>query len=256
MLYFSHMSEYDHSGASYYTQTISTSETELPGFETWKSSLSFTLAPDSPRGLTQLYNDIKRNEVALITLESGETARYGKVAAVDVFYRAADGKVYKVEEQRYKLNPGRTLDEFLAGDETAAIASSARPALSSLSERINLDGESPEDATIRALKEEIFHEALAGREEEFPDMDKTLKEHVQLGQPKRAIRAKDAIGNSYQGLTSILDEYPSVITFTPDTHVPITTVNDVPQALYEYEHEKGYVNLFVWKEHNPTPEVD
>jgi hypothetical protein len=219
-------------------------EIDIPTFSEWISIAKIQLAPDSPRTLEQLYDDIfYKQEVSIIT-EDGEVKRYGRVATIDVYYKVGEVK-YKLHEKRFKLKPGRTLSEFLAGNIDAATSSAARPTKNSISERMKLNGEDPKDATIRALHEELFSSVESSYDLEI--LTATILEHLHIGEPVKVKRSGDAKGNSYQGIPSILDEYPSEITFTPEMQVPIQIVNGIPQRLYEYDNLKGYINLFEWK---------
>ncbi|HEX7042257.1 MAG TPA: hypothetical protein VF189_03315, partial [Patescibacteria group bacterium] len=60
-----------------------------------------------PRSLEQLYEDIYHTGELSIIVENGERKRYGRVAVIDIFYRGKNGKVYTIQEDRFKLLPGR-----------------------------------------------------------------------------------------------------------------------------------------------------
>jgi hypothetical protein len=165
---------------------------------------------------------------------------------IDVFYEAQNGKKYKLHEKRYKLQEGKTLDDFLVGDATAAIPSPARPSRYSLSERMKLVGETALEASVRAIKDEPFG---AIDLEGFPNWRETTLENMVLSEPAVRNRLPQDPGNSYKGLASRLEEVCANVTFKHGMQVPIAVDNlGRPQRLYEYVADKGYVNLFEWEE--------
>jgi len=223
-----------------------------PTFDEWIRDTGISLPDESPYNIESFYRAVvEENELRLIR-ENGELKRYGKVATVDVFYQTEDGKRYKLREVRYRLNQGRNhkevLAELLKGDVRGVTPSPKRRAPNSISERIKLNGEVPEDATIRALHEELFNGVLEDLDASaYSDLDNVLRENLKFGTPKRTEKAANESNNSYQGVASIYDNYPSTITFTPDMHVPIQIVNGIPQTLFEFAEGK-YLNLYIWEE--------
>ena len=225
---------------------ISLRQSAIPSFSEWCSNLTFQLDPSSPRSLQQLYEDIfVLGEVQLIE-ESGVIKRYGKGVYIDVFYDS-DRALYKLREERFKLLPGRSFEDFLVQPTLVATRSHQRPQPHSLGERVQLELEQPQIAAIRALKEELF--GLVGRDE-FSILEHTLTsalEQISVN-PTRIERAADFFGNSYRGIPSILDMYIFKITFRAEMLVPIRITDSKPQPLYEYIADKGYVNVFTWDE--------
>jgi hypothetical protein len=128
----------------------------------WAASLGIKLNADSPRNLTQLYHAVGRGEMHIAKDENGKPYRESRAAMVDVFYQSTSGKKYHLYEERYKLKEGRTIDEFLAGDQTAAVPSRFRTNIQSISETLYYahngtpTPEEPHEGAIRALWEELF----------------------------------------------------------------------------------------------------
>lgn len=237
---------------------VSPSQDELvgkapaPSFEDWKKQFPISLRPDSPRSIRQLYEDIyKVGEVALI-VENGQLKRFGRVAVMDVFYK--DGRqTLKLGESRYKLKPGRTVQEFLEGDKTAVTNSPARPAENSVSERMAIAREEPKDAMVRALVEELFDSRLNGEDDpRRKQIEQTLRRNIRLargGKAERKERGAFAFGSSYQGIPSVHEQFDATLTITPGIARELSMDFDKqgrPQPFYEYIPAKGYLNVYEW----------
>ena len=209
------------------------------------------LTDEKKKGLYEAIYD--GNELRLI-YENGELIRYGKVAVMDVIYedKAPDGKRYRAVEDRNIVKKGVNPEEALRrilekNDRSGVVPSPARPS-HGLSERIKLNGENIRLATVRGLKEELFDGILATMEPgAYPDLDQVLLDNLVFESAKRVVRDANAFGNSFPGITSVYDSYPSTIVFTSDMHVPIPTIDGVPQTLFALEEGK-YINLIHWEE--------
>lgn len=222
------------------------SSDKTPGFAQWCDSLKFSLDPGSPRDISQLYRDIfELNEVCLLEI-NGVTCRYGQGAYVDVYFEHQN-KRFKLREERYTLNPGRTIEEFLSGDTSVVSSSHNRPQPHSIGERIKLIAEEPREAAMRALVEELFSSQASNPDVQAKIMDVLSANLLPLTtEPERLVREPDFFGNSYQGLPSILDLHLFEITFNDSMQLPIEIKSGEPQLLYEYIPEEGYLNIFRW----------
>lgn len=220
-----------------------------PTFEEWLAgeAAEIVLDVNSPRNLRQLYEDIYLlGEASIARGPSGEVVRHGKAVMIDVIYQDQNGKKYKLHEKRHKLQDGKTLEDFLMGDRDAGIPSPARPSRYSLSERMKLDGETAQEASIRAIEEELFASADLNA---YPNWKQIVLDNLELSEPTVRYRLPKDLGNSYRGLASSLEEVHGQITFRADMEIPIARdESGKPQRLYEFVAEKGYVNLFEWNE--------
>jgi hypothetical protein len=229
-------------------EPLTLQQSQVPTFDAWKSSLRIELHPDSPRSLQQLYRDIFVSQEVSLVEDAGRVTRFGKVACIDVYFSAEDVR-YKLQEERNKLRPGKSFQDVLSGDPDALEPSAPRPAWNSLSERMKLDGETPVDAAVRALHEELFTSGNVVVSDTVPQLGATLRSHLKpaVEFTKRVERAADAPGNSYRGIPSVLVQYNFEITFVAGMQVPIKVIDGVPQPLYEHVTGKPYVNIFRWQ---------
>jgi len=231
------------------TLFISKPQSVAPTFREWRQSVRIEVAPDSPRTIEQLYEDIFILEELALVNEQGIVSRFGKVACINVFYEI-DGVRFRLKEERNRLNPGRTFEEFVGGAEDAVSPSPWRPAQFSLSERMKITGEDPVDAALRALHEELFDTALqSAAPGAFADIDETLRNclHPLREGPARSCKEPYETGNSYQGIPFICEEHQFEITFGAGRNVPIEVKDGRPQPLYEYIPEEGFVNVYRWE---------
>lgn len=227
-----------------------------PSFEEWKATTGIQLAPDSAYSLYSLYDAVTIKKELKLSQENGEWIRYGQIAVIDIFYDAPNGKLYKLREKRNTLKPDwdhrEALKLLLAGDTSGVIPSRDRITPTSISERLKLDGESIEDATVRALHEEVLDDTKEEIIEElghdpFTDLDDILKSALIFGTSTTETKEANSDYNSYKGVAAIYDTFPSRIVFTNDINVPIRLINNIPQTMHAFEEGK-YLNLYVWDE--------
>ncbi|NTU46967.1 hypothetical protein HGA88_05060 [Candidatus Roizmanbacteria bacterium] len=226
-------------------QTLVQLEQQPPSYEEWSRLYPLQLAPDSPRNLKQLYEDIyKLQELRLIAVY-GVLKLWGKAVILDVYYEGE--RKYKLHETRLTLLSGKTIEDYLNGDKTAVTPSAPRPTTHSLSERMRLEGEEPRQAMIRGIREELFTYGTKGC---LPDsyLETVLENQLTHIQHHHLERGPNAAGKSYAGIPSVHDWYCASITFTPEMRLPIDEIDGVPQPLYEYIPERGYLNVFKWEE--------
>jgi hypothetical protein len=86
------------------------------------------------------------------------------------------------------------------------------------------------------------------QDEVDPTVRSIIEEHLQFVEMVNSDRGPDDPDNSFQGIRSLSQYYLHKITFTPEMGLPITEMDGVPLTLFEFEAEKGYINLYPWAE--------
>jgi len=234
---------------------------QTPSFEEWSASLPFPMfGPYTKRSLHEAIYD--RHEL-ILTYQENEWIRYGKIAASNVFYHTPDERLYRLEEVRYTLVPGKdyheVLQELLASGTSDGVTDSPpRKSPYSITERMIMPHETREQGTLRAFHEEVFDDTIRDSiaelgYDQYEDLDEVLQEHIEYIGEDVEIKTPFQQGNSYQGLGARYDHYVSQIIFDQDIHTPIQLVNNVPQTLYSFEEGK-YLNMYVWKDVTDIPE--
>lgn len=95
---------------------------------------------DKAKTLDQFYKELKNGESVLIRRgKSGELLRKVSVAAANIYYIASDGTKYRLKEVRQVFKDGRERARELA----QSVLEKMQP------------GESPEEAMIRGIREEL-----------------------------------------------------------------------------------------------------
>ena len=219
-------------------------------------SRSARISPNSQRTPEQLYADYLRGEIDFVEVD-GVLKRYTRAVYIDVYYQVADGRRFILEEQRGRLNEGKTIDSYLDGDTDAVSFRPKRIAPPSLSERMHANerDEDPVVPAIRAVREELFDFALRyNSSDQFEDLEEQIRMYLYGHTPFSKEYDSNDPQNSYQGIPSIVAISPFEIVFNQDSHVPIHVDSQgIPQPLIEYYDQRGYVNVFQWREIPNSP---
>ncbi len=198
----------------------------------------------------RLHRSLQKDEVDLRwNTERTELYRFNRVASIDVFYTAKDGRRYRLEEEtRITLPVGTAPDEYFK-DNGVVISTADRVTYFSVTELMRLSAQNYLNEAARGVMEEVFDFAMSEwREKERMAARDWIRHKISRTVPRSEEVKVDADSpeNSFPGIRSEQENHIFELHLTHNDDL-IQEVDGIPTRQIEFIPEKGYLNISTWK---------